>query len=62
MCGAIYAHVHACNSACAVACVRHPPEQLLVLQEIGRVPGAGYLKGLGYTDAAQFYYDLTKIP
>ena len=29
-------------------------------QEIGRVPNAGNLKGRGYTDAIQFYYDLTK--
>ncbi|KAL4221718.1 hypothetical protein ACF0H5_019973 [Mactra antiquata] len=29
-------------------------------QEIGRVPNAGNLKGHGYTDALQFYYDLTK--
>ncbi|XP_045163647.1 uncharacterized protein LOC123527971 [Mercenaria mercenaria] len=28
--------------------------------EIGRVPNAGNLKGKGYTDALQFYYDLTK--
>lgn len=30
--------------------------------EIGRVPNAGNLKGIGYTDALQFYYDLTKEP
>ena len=29
-------------------------------QEIGIVPKAGKLKGIGYTDAIQFYYDLTK--
>lgn len=29
--------------------------------ELGRVPNAGNLKGRGYTDAIQFYYDLTKI-
>ncbi|XP_060068568.1 uncharacterized protein LOC132548707 [Ylistrum balloti] len=29
--------------------------------EIGRVPNAGNLKGRGYTDALQFYYDLTNI-
>ncbi|OWF37166.1 L-azetidine-2-carboxylic acid acetyltransferase-like [Mizuhopecten yessoensis] len=29
--------------------------------EIGRVPNAGNLKGRGFTDALQFYYDLTKI-
>lgn len=29
-------------------------------KEIGRVPNAGNLKGKGYTDALQFYYDLTK--
>jgi L-amino acid N-acyltransferase YncA len=28
-------------------------------KEIGRVPKAGNLKGLGFTDAIQFYYDLT---
>lgn len=29
-------------------------------KEIGRVPNAGNLKGRGYTDALQFYYDLTQ--
>ena len=29
--------------------------------EIGVVPQAGNLKGLGHTDAYQFYYDLTKL-
>ncbi|XP_033764272.1 N-acetyltransferase aca1-like [Pecten maximus] len=29
--------------------------------ELGRVPNAGNLKGRGYTDAIQFYYDLTKL-
>ena len=27
-------------------------------KQIGRVPKAGNLKGLGYVDALQFYYDL----
>ena len=30
-------------------------------QEIGTIPKAGNLKGIGYTDAKQFYYDLTKL-
>lgn len=29
-------------------------------REIGRVPEAGNLKGLGYTDAIVYYFDLTK--
>ena len=29
-------------------------------KEIGRVPNAGNLKGRGFTDALQFYYDLTQ--
>ncbi|KAL3861229.1 hypothetical protein ACJMK2_007278 [Sinanodonta woodiana] len=34
----------------------------LGFKEIGRVPKAGNLKGLGYTDALQFYYDLETLP
>ena len=30
-------------------------------QNIGTIPNAGNLKGIGYTDARQFYYDLTSI-
>ena len=30
-------------------------------RETGLVPQAGNLKGFGYTDAYQFYYDLTKL-
>ena len=30
-------------------------------QEIGTIPNAGYLKEIGYTDAKQFYYDLTRL-
>ena len=30
-------------------------------QNIGTIPNAGNLKGIGYTDARQFYYDLTII-
>ena len=30
-------------------------------KETGRVPNAGNLKGLGYTDAIQYYYDLTSL-
>ena len=30
--------------------------------EIGIVPQAGNLKGVGFTDAIQFYFDLTKTP
>lgn len=31
------------------------------LEEIGKIPKAGNLKGQGFTDAYQFFYDLTKI-
>ncbi|KAK3589556.1 hypothetical protein CHS0354_041684 [Potamilus streckersoni] len=34
----------------------------LGFKEIGRIPKAGNLKGLGYTDALQFYYDLETLP
>ena len=30
-------------------------------QYIETIPNAGNLKGIGYTDAKQFYYDLTSI-
>eukprot|EP00048_Salpingoeca_helianthica_P017436 m.237234 g.237234 ORF g.237234 m.237234 type:complete len:197 (+) comp21008_c0_seq1:146-736(+) len=33
----------------------------LGFKEIGRIPGAGNLKGLGYVDAIMFHYDLTQI-
>ena len=33
----------------------------LGFKEIGRVPKAGNLKDIGYTDALQFYYDLTTL-
>lgn len=33
----------------------------LGMVEIGRIPEAGNLKGIGYTDAIQFYYDLTQL-
>jgi L-amino acid N-acyltransferase YncA len=32
----------------------------LGFREIGRLPNAGNLKGLGYTDAIMFHYDLTQ--
>lgn len=31
-------------------------------QAVGRLPKAGKLKGLGYVDALQYYYDLTTLP
>ncbi|KAL3861228.1 hypothetical protein ACJMK2_007277 [Sinanodonta woodiana] len=34
----------------------------LGFKEIGRIPKAGNLKGLGYTDALQFYYDFETLP
>lgn len=33
----------------------------LGFKEIGRVPKAGKMKGMGYVDALQFYYDLTTL-
>ncbi|XP_077865115.1 uncharacterized protein LOC144351280 [Saccoglossus kowalevskii] len=30
--------------------------------EIGRIPNAGNLKGVGFTDAVQFYYDFATLP
>ena len=33
----------------------------LGFQEIGKVPKAGKMKGIGYVDAIQFYYDLTTL-
>ena len=30
--------------------------------KVGTVPKAGWLKGLGYVDANQYYYDLTTLP
>ncbi|XP_078661253.1 uncharacterized protein LOC144905455 [Branchiostoma floridae x Branchiostoma belcheri] len=33
----------------------------LGFKEIGVVPNAGYIKGLGYTDAVQFYYDFSTL-
>ncbi|XP_078581200.1 uncharacterized protein LOC144864746 [Branchiostoma floridae x Branchiostoma japonicum] len=33
----------------------------LGFKEIGIVPNAGFIKGLGYTDAVQFYYDFSTL-
>lgn len=46
--------IYANNTASIKACHKNG------FVQVGRVPNAGYLKDLGFTDALQFYKDLTK--
>ncbi|GIY85898.1 n-acetyltransferase aca1 [Caerostris darwini] len=53
--GSFFNLVFATNHASIRVCRK------LGFKEIGRIPNAGKMKGLGYVDALQFYYDLTTL-
>ncbi|GFV55062.1 n-acetyltransferase aca1 [Trichonephila clavipes] len=53
--GSFFNLVYATNKASVKLCRK------LGFTEIGTVPKAGKMKGLGYVDALQFYYDLTTL-
>ncbi|XP_055930275.1 uncharacterized protein LOC129960717 [Argiope bruennichi] len=53
--GSFFNLVYETNSASVRICRK------LGFKEIGTVPKAGKMKGLGYVNALQFYYDLTTV-